>query len=154
MSPVADRTAPAHRPTSPPGELREAARRPAERQTVGRPRPPWGVLLFLAYAFLILAGVALALPTVIDLAIDTPVSFIGVVVMALLAYTIFTITLFLQRKAAARTLGLGLASLTLPPIAILLLSGLAIPALFLAALGALLFRGLTRPATSRWLDEL
>jgi hypothetical protein len=117
-------------------------------------RPPWGVVVFLAYAFLILAGVALTLPTVIDMAIDTPVSFIGVVVMALLAYTIFTITLFLQRKAAARTLGLGLASLTVPPIAIALLSGLPIPALFLAALAALLFRGLTRPATGRWLDEV
>jgi len=120
----------------------------------GATRMPWGVALFLGYAFLILAGVALSLPTVIDLAIDTPVSFVGLVVMALLAYTIFTITLFLQRKAAARTLGLGLASLTVPPIAIALLSGLAIPAIFLAAFAALLFRGLTRPAAAGWLDEV
>jgi hypothetical protein len=141
MSPVSDQTAQAH-----PAKTATASAAPG--------RPPWGVLLFLAYAFLILAGVGLALPTVIDMAIDMPVSFVGLVVMALLAYTIFTITLFLQRKAAARTLGLGLASLTVPPIAIALLSGLAIPALFLAALAALLFRGLTRPATARWLDEV
>jgi hypothetical protein len=121
---------------------------PADRR-----RLPWGLALFLVYAFLILVGVALALPRVIDLAIDTPVSFVGLVVMALLAYTIFTITLVVQRKAAARTLGLGLASLTIPPIAIALLSGLAIPALALAAFAVLLFRGLTRPAVARWLDE-
>jgi len=119
-----------------------------------RPRIPWGMALFLVYAFLILAGVALALPKVIDLAIDTPVSFVGLVVMALLAYTIFTITLVLQRKAAARTLALGLSSLTVPPIAIALVSGLAIPALFLAAFAGLLFRGLLRPAVTRWLDEV
>jgi len=114
---------------------------------------PWGVALFLVYALLILAGVGLALPTVVNIESDTPVSGVGLVVMALLAYTIFTITLILQHKAAARTLGLGLASLTIPPIAILVLSGLAIPALALAAFALLLFRGLTRPAVVRWLDE-
>jgi hypothetical protein len=129
--------------------------RPVDAGTsAARPRIPWGMALFLVYAFLILAGVALALPKVIDLAIDTPVSFVGLVVMALLAYTIFTITLVLQRKAAARTLALGLSSLTVPPIAIALVSGLAIPALFLAAFAALLFRGLLRPAVARWLDEV
>src|SRR5689334_1323061 len=111
---------------APATDVRGASAREAPRI---RQRVPWGVALFLGYAFLILAGVGIALPTVIDLAIDTPVSFIGLVVMALLAYTIFTITLFLQRKAAARTLGLGLASLTVPPIAIALVSGLLIPAI-------------------------
>ena len=134
------------------------ALRATEQQGVEQPprapRPPWGVLLFLGYAFTLLAGIALSLKTVIDLAIDTPVSFVGLVVMALLAYTNVTITLFLQRKAAARKLGLGLASLTLPPIAIALLSGLAVPALALAIFAALLFRGLTRPAVTRWLDEV
>lgn len=141
---------------------REAHARPLDRARdlrgadpqAGRPRLPWGIALFLGYAFLILVGVALVLPTVIDLAIDTPVSFVGLVVMALLAYTIFTITLVFQRKAAARTLALGLASLTIPPIAIAVLSGLLIPAIFLAAFAALLFRGLLRPAVSRWLDEV
>ena len=115
---------------------------------------PWGVALFLAYAVLILVGVGLSLPAVIDLAIDTPVSFPGLVVMALLAYTIFSITLVLQRKAAARTLALGLASLTVMPILLALANGLLVPAIGLAALAALLFRGLSRPAAQAWLDEL
>ena len=38
-------------------------------------------------------------------------AFEGIVLMALLAYTIFTITLVLQRKMAARGLSLGLVSL-------------------------------------------
>jgi hypothetical protein len=115
---------------------------------------PWGVALFLAYAVLILVGVGLSLPAVIDLAIDTPVSFPGLVVMALLAYTIFSITLVLQRKAAARTLALGLASLTVMPILLALANGLLVPAIGLAALAALLFRGLSTPAAQAWLDEL
>src|SRR5437762_2403857 len=122
-------------------------------ERVGSSRMPWGVVLFLAYALLILAGVGLALPTVIDLAIDTPVSLTGLVVMALLAYTIFTITLVLQRKPAARTLALGPPSLTLPPIALALAYGLPVPALFLAAFAAVLFRGLLRPAVRGWLVE-
>jgi hypothetical protein len=117
-------------------------------------RPPWGVLLFLIYASLILAGVGISLPAVIDLAAEMPVSFVGLVVMALLAYTIFTITLVLQRKAAARTLALGLASLTLPPVALALVYGLPVPALALAAFAALLFRGLLRPSVPAWLSEV
>jgi hypothetical protein len=128
--------------------------RPMIDDSSHRPRMPWGIALFLVYAILILAGVGLSLPTVIDLAVDTPVSFPGLVVMALLAYTIFTLTLVFQRKAAARTLALGLASLTLPPIALALAYGLALPALALAAFAALLFRGLTRPASAGWLDEV
>lgn len=115
--------------------------------------PPWGVILFLVYAGLILAGIGIALPSVVDLALDTPVSFVGLVVMALLAYTIFTITLVLQRKAAARTLALGLASLAVMPILLALANGLAGPAIALAAFVALLFRGLLRPAVTGWLVE-
>ena len=75
---------------------------------------PGGIRLFLVYAVLILAGIGLSLRSVVDLAISTPVSFEGLVVMVLLAYTIFTTTLVLQRKQAARGLALGLASLTDP----------------------------------------
>lgn len=117
-------------------------------------RVPWGIALLLVYGFLILAGVGLALPRVIDLAIDTPVSLVGLVVMALLAYTIFTLTLVLQRKAAARTLTLGLATLTVPAIGLALVYGQAILGAIVAALAALLFRGLTRPAVAGWLDEV
>lgn len=115
---------------------------------------PWGVALLLAYGFLILAGIGLSLPFVVDLAIDTPVSFVGLVVMALLAYTIFTLTLVLQRKAAARVLTLVLASLTIPAVLLGFAYGQAILAVIGAAFAALLFRGLTRPAVSGWLNEV
>mgnify|MGYP003335147352 CR=1 FL=1 len=58
---------------------------------------------------------------VVDQAIETPVSLIGIVWMALLAYTIFTITTVLQRKEIARGLALGLASLTVVAAPFLLL---------------------------------
>jgi len=86
-----------------------------------REMPP-GVALFLVYAFLILAGIGISLRFVIDLAIGAPVSPVGVVVMVLLAYTIFTTTLVLQRKEASRGLALGLASLTVPLAPYLLLT--------------------------------
>ena len=114
---------------------------------------PWGVVLFLVYAFVILAGLGLSLRYVIDLAISAPVSLPGVVVMVLLAWTIFTITLVLQRKAAARGFALGLSSLTLPTIAWFLLLGLPVFAVFFAALAGLLFRGLRQSAVAGWLDQ-
>jgi hypothetical protein len=114
---------------------------------------PGGIRLFLLYAVLILAGIGLALRTVVDLAISTPVSFEGLVVMALLAYTIFTTTLVLQRKQAARGLALGLASLTVPLVPLLLLSGLFVEAIFVGTLGLLLFRGLLRPEIRAYLSE-
>ena len=114
---------------------------------------PGGIRLFLVYALLILAGIGLSLRSVVDLAISVPVSFEGLVVMALLAYTIFTTTLVLQRKQAARSLALGLASLTVPLVPLLALSRLPIEAIFVAALGLLLFRGLLRPEVRTYLNE-
>jgi hypothetical protein len=114
---------------------------------------PVGLRLFLIYAFLILAGIGISLRFVIDMAIDASVSFQGVVVMALLAYTIFTTTLVLQRKEAARGLALGLSSLTVPLIPLLLLSRLAIEGVFVAAFSVLLFRGLLRPEVRSFLSE-
>ena len=68
---------------------------------------PLGIRLFLVYAALILVGIALSMRTVVDSgARRMPISPIGIVVMILLAYTIFTMTLVLQRKQA----GFGLAS--------------------------------------------
>ena len=69
---------------------------------------PSGIRLFLIYAAVILAGIGLSLRFVVDQAIAAPVSPLGVVVMVLLAYTIFTTTLVLQRKQAARNLAVGL----------------------------------------------
>ena len=114
---------------------------------------PGGVRLFLVYALVILAGIGLSLRYVIDQAIGAPVSLPGVVVMVLLAYTIFTTTLVIQRKQAARGLALGLASLTLPLIVFCLSAGLIPQAIFLAALAALLFRGLLRDEVRAWLSE-
>ena len=114
---------------------------------------PSGIRLFLIYALLILAGIGVSLRFVIDLAIGAPVSGPGVVVMVLLAYTIFTTTLVLQRKEASRGLALGLASLTLPLIPFLLLTGLFVQAIFAVALAALLFRGLLRPEVRAYLSE-
>jgi FtsH-binding integral membrane protein len=116
---------------------------------------PWGIAVFLAYALLILVGLSLSMRTVIDQAIAAPISLVGVVAMALLAYTIFTVTMVLQRKQAARGLAIGLASLTIPGVVLLATSPVH-PALpfFVAALGVLLFRGLLAPAVRSYLTEV
>jgi len=114
---------------------------------------PGGLRLLLVYALLILAGVGLSLRFVVDQAVEASVSLVGVVVMALLAYTIFTTTLVLQRKEAARGLSLGLASLTIPLVPLLVLSRLPIEAVFVTVLSVLLFRGLLRPEVRAFLNE-
>ena len=116
---------------------------------------PGGIRLFLIYAFLILAGLGLSLRFVVDQAIAAPVSPLGVLVMVLLAYTIFTTTLVLQRKQAARGLAIVLASLTIPAVLLLATSPVPVAApLFMAALGVLLFRGLLRPEVRAYLNEV
>ena len=119
---------------------------------------PNGLRVFLVYAFGILVIIGLSLRFVIDMAISAPVSLPGVLVMILLAYTIFTITLVLQRKEVARGLALGLASLTIPAVPLgffsftLASTGL-VAALFFAALAITLFRGLLRPEVRVYLDQ-
>jgi hypothetical protein len=114
---------------------------------------PGGIRLFLVYALLILFLVGASLRYVVDQAVSAPISLPGIVAMMLLAYTIFTMTLVLQRKEAARGLAIGLATLTIPLIPLLLLSGLPVHAVFVAALALLLFRGLLRPEVRAWLSE-
>ena len=114
---------------------------------------PAGVRVFLGYAFLILGAIGLSLRWVIDLAISEPVSLPGLVVMILLAYTIFTTTLVIQRKEAGRGLALGLSTLTLPAVPFGLLAAQPVFALFAAVLALALFRGLTRPSVRSWLNE-
>ena len=114
---------------------------------------PGGIRLFLGYAALILVGIGLSLRSVVDTAISTPVSLEGLIVMCLLAYTIFTTTLVIQRKQAARALAIGLASLTIPLVPLLALSRLPVEAIFVTALGLLLFRGLLRPEVRTYLNE-
>ena len=111
------------------------------------------IQVFLGYAFLILGVIGLSLRFVVDLAVAAPVSLVGLVVMALLAYDIFTITLVLQRKEASRSLALGLSSLTVPAVPLALFSGMLPVALLVAALGILLLRGLAGDAARAWLNE-
>ena len=115
---------------------------------------PGGIRLFLLYALLILVVIGLSMRFVVDQAIAAPVSLVGVLVMVLLAYTIFTTTLVLQRKQAARGLAIGLASLIVPGVVLLATSPVhpATP-FFVAAFGILLFRGLLRPEVQAYLDE-
>lgn len=122
---------------------------------IGRVRAmPGGIRLFLGYAVLILVGIGLSLRFVVDEAIAAPVSPLGILVMVLLAYTIFTTTLVIQRKQAGFGLALGLASLTIPLVILLAISPVhpAAP-FFAAALGILLFRGLLRPEIRTYLNE-
>ena len=114
---------------------------------------PAGVGFFLGYALVLLAGIGISLRYIVDEAINAPISPIGVVWMALLAYTIFTITLVLQRKEAGRGFALGLSSLTIPAVPLLVFSQLAPAAIVVAVVAVLLFRGLTRPAVRSWLSE-
>ena len=116
-------------------------------------RMPAGIRLFLVYAFAILGGVGISLRYVVDQAIGAPISGTGVVVMVLLAYTIFTTTLVLQRKEASRTLAIGLASLTVPVIPFLLVNGLLPQGLVATILAVALIYGLQRPSVREWLNE-
>jgi hypothetical protein len=114
---------------------------------------PWGIGLFLAYALLILAGVGLTLGPLVEQAVEVPITPLGLVVMALLAYTIFTITMVLQRKEAARGLAIGLTSLAVPAVPLALLAGQLIGAILIVVVAVLLYRGLRSPAAAAWLSQ-
>jgi hypothetical protein len=115
---------------------------------------PGGIRLFLIYGFVILAAIGIVLPSVVARAVGAvPLTFDGLVLMILLAYTVFSLTLVLQRKQAGRSLALGLSSLTLPLFLLLLLSQFLIAALVVGVFSLLLFRGLLRPEVRTYLDE-
>jgi len=119
---------------------------------------PAGIRLFLGYALAILVLIGLSLRFVVDQAISVPVSPLGVVVMALLAYTIFTTTLVLQRKEAARSWAIGLATLAIPGVPLAWFTFAAGPlgivlAGLMAVLAVGLFRGLTGQRAREWLSE-
>src|SRR3954453_2516166 len=116
-------------------------------------RMPNSVRVFLAYAFLLLAGIGVSLRYVVDEAISAPISPLGVVWMALLAYTIFTITLVLQRKEAGRGFALGLATLTVPAVPLLLMNGLYPAGAVVALVAIAVFASLTRPSVRAYLRE-
>ena len=114
---------------------------------------PWGIALFLLYGLLILAGVGLALGQVVEQAILIPITPQVVVLMALLAYTIFTVTLVIQRKEAARPLALGLLSLAVPAVPLAVLNGQLIIAIVIVGIAFVLYRGLRAPSALAWLDQ-
>jgi hypothetical protein len=114
---------------------------------------PAGLRMFLVYAMAILVIIGLSMRFIVDLAVATPVTLQGIAAMALLAYTIFTITTVLQRKQAARGLAMGLTSLTIVAIPFFAIYGLWPLLAVDIGLGVLLFHGLTRPAVRTWLSE-
>ena len=115
---------------------------------------PPGVLLFMGYSLLVLSILGLGLPMVIDQAIAAPVSFIGIVWMALLAYLIFTTTLVLQRKQAAFGLSMGLTSLMLPLAVIMLFApGGFVLSIAAVVLFVIVVLGLRRPRSREWFSE-
>ena len=114
---------------------------------------PNGVRLILAFGFTLLAALGLTLPLVIAQAIEMPISPLGLLWMLLLAYLIFTLTLILQRKEAAWVLSLGLASLSVPLIAILYNWGGIPAALAGFVLAATLFLALRARRTRAWYSE-
>jgi hypothetical protein len=118
-----------------------------------RQMPP-GVLVFLGYAFVVLAILGLAMPLVISQAVEAPISLIGIVWMALLAYLIFTMTLVLQRKQAAYGLAVGLATLCVPLAPILFLSPAGtIGAVLALVVFAVVLWSLRRPRSRMWFIE-
>jgi hypothetical protein len=115
---------------------------------------PPGVLLFMGYSLLVLSILGLSMPMVIDQAIAAPISFIGIVWMALLAYLIFTMTLVLQKKQAAFGLSLGLTSLMLPLAVIMLFApGGFVISIAAVALFVIVVLGLRRPRSREWFSE-
>lgn len=114
---------------------------------------PNGVRVVLGFGFVLLAGVGLTLPLVINQAIESPVSPLGLLWMLLLAYLVFTLTLILQRKQAAWMLSLGLASLSVP-LALILYFWAALPGLLMGiALAVLLFWSLRGAGSRQWFNE-
>ena len=119
---------------------------------------PAGVVLVLVYAFAMLGFVGLTLPMIIAEAVEAPVSIGGIIYMALLAYLIFTIVMTLQRKEAAWSLAVGLATLGLtliflPPegaTVLVLVAPLRWPAFIIAIVCLVLLR---RPASRAWFSE-
>jgi hypothetical protein len=116
---------------------------------------PPGVLAFLGYGLLVLSVLGLTMPLVVDQAVTAPVSFIGIVWMALLAYLIFTMTLVLQRKQAAFGLSLGLTSLLLPLAVITLFApGGFVVSISAVILFVVLVLALRRPRSRAWFSEV
>jgi hypothetical protein len=114
---------------------------------------PNGVRVVLAFGLVLLAGVGLTLPLVVQQAVEAPISAVGLLWMLLLAYLVFTLTLILQRKQAAWMLSLGLASLSVPIAVVLFFWAGAIGGLIGIALAVVLFMALRGERSRAWFSE-
>ena len=114
---------------------------------------PNGVRLVLGFGFVLLAGIGLTLPLVINQAVEAPVSPLGLLWMLLLAYLVFTLTLILQRKQAGWLLSLGLASLSVPVALILFSWGGLVGAVGGLLLISLLVQALRGDRVRAWFSE-
>ncbi len=114
---------------------------------------PNGVRLVLGFGFVLLAGVGLTLPLVVQQAVEAPISAVGLLWMLLLAYLVFSLTLILQRKQAAWVLSLGLASLSLPLAVILFFWAGVLGGLAGLALAIVLFVALRGERVRAWFNE-
>jgi hypothetical protein len=114
---------------------------------------PNGVRVVLGFGFVLLAGIGLTLPLVINEAVEAPVSPLGILWMLLLAYLVFTLTLILQRKQAAWLLSLGLATLSIPVAFILYTGAGTLGAVAGVVLVVVLFLALRSPRARTWFSE-
>jgi hypothetical protein len=81
---------------------------------------PWGVRLWFAWAFALLAGTGILLPQIIefvDFSQKAPFSLLGIFMMFVLAALLFGITVAMQRKRIAHRFALGIAILAAPMLA-------------------------------------
>ena len=106
-----------------------------------------------AFGLVLLAGVGLTLPLVVNQAIEASVTPIGLLWMLLIAYLVFTLTLILQRKQAAWMLSVGLATLSLPLALALYLWAAFVGALLGLVIVALLFWSLRGTPVREWFNE-
>ncbi len=81
---------------------------------------PWGVRLWFAWAFVLLAGTGIFLPQIIefvDFSQKAPFSLLGIFMMFELAVLLFGITVAMQRKKIGLRFAIGIAVLAAPMLA-------------------------------------
>lgn len=81
---------------------------------------PWGVRLWFAWAFALLAGTGILLPRIIefvDFSERAPFSLLGIFMMLELAAVLFGITVAMQRKRIGHRFAIGIAILAAPMLA-------------------------------------
>ena len=81
---------------------------------------PWGVRLWFAWAFALLAGTGIFLPRIIefvDFSEKAPFSLLGIFMMFELAVLLFGITVAMQRKKIGLRFAIGIAILAAPLLA-------------------------------------